>query len=125
MHTERPAPAVGEPSNTGPGVSPYAERGQIVEEPAVARIHYEADGDIAPDRFIAALTDFSSRRPEIWPNLSPSYFKVHELGDSWADVQEGTDVLGGVWARERYDWSAAGPGHADPRRVAELPTGHA
>ena len=74
----------------------------------MARIHYEADGDISPDRFIAALTDFSSRRPELWPNLSPAYFKVNELADTWADVQEGTAILGGVWARERYDWSEPG-----------------
>jgi hypothetical protein len=75
----------------------------------MARIHYEADGSIAPERFIAALTDFSERRPELWPNLSANLFKVYQLGDHWADVQEGTDVLGGVWGRERYDWSE--PGH--------------
>jgi hypothetical protein len=74
----------------------------------MARIHYEADGDVSTERFIAALTDFSSRRPAVWPNLSPAYFKVNELGDTWADVQEGTDLLGGVWARERYDWSQPG-----------------
>jgi len=74
----------------------------------MARIHYEADGAIAPERFIAALTDFSPRRPELWPNLSPRYYRLNELGDTWADVNEGTDVLGGVWARERYDWSEPG-----------------
>jgi hypothetical protein len=74
----------------------------------MARIHYEADGDVSAERFVAALTDFSSRRPEIWPNLSPAYFKLYERGDTWADVQEGSDVLGGVWARERYDWSQPG-----------------
>jgi len=74
----------------------------------MARIHYEADGAIAPERFIAALTDFSPRRPELWPNLSPAYYRLNELGDTWADVNEGTDVLGGVWARERYDWSQPG-----------------
>ena len=75
----------------------------------MAKLHYEADGDVSPERFIAALTDFSTRRPEWWPNLSPTLFKVHELGDTWADVTEGSDDLGGVWARERYDWSE--PGH--------------
>ena len=75
----------------------------------MAKLHYEADGDVSPERFIAALTDFSSRRPEWWPNLSPTFFKVHQLGDTWADVTEGSDDLGGVWARERYDWSE--PGH--------------
>jgi hypothetical protein len=74
----------------------------------VARIHYQADGPVSPERFIAALTDFSERRPELWPDLDAKFFKVHELGATWAEVTEGTDVLGGVWAREHYDWSQAG-----------------
>ena len=74
----------------------------------MARIHYEADGAVSADRFIAALTDFGSRRPELWPGLDAKYYELHELGDTWADVTEGTDVLGGVWARECYDWSAPG-----------------
>jgi hypothetical protein len=74
----------------------------------MAKIHYEADGDIPAERFIAALTDFSERRPELWPNLDTKYFRLIEQGDTWAEVQEGTDVLGGVWGRERYDWSEPG-----------------
>jgi hypothetical protein len=74
----------------------------------MARIHYEADGAIPPERFISALTDFSERRPEAWPGLDAAFFKVHAVGDTWAEVTEGTDVLGGVWARERYDWSQPG-----------------
>jgi hypothetical protein len=74
----------------------------------VARIHYEADGAVPAARFIAALTDFGPRRPELWPGLDAKFFTVHEVGDTWADVTEGTDVLGGVWAREHYDWSEPG-----------------
>jgi hypothetical protein len=74
----------------------------------VAKIHYEADGSISADRFIAALTDFSERRPELWPNLDDTFYELHDLGPTWADVTEGTDVLGGVWAREHYDWSEPG-----------------
>ena len=74
----------------------------------MARIHYEADGPVPPDRFIAALTDFSDRRADLWPGLDAKFYKVHELGDTWADVTEGTDVLGGVWGRDRYDWSQPG-----------------
>jgi len=74
----------------------------------MAKIHYEADGDIPAARFVAALTDFSERRTELWPNLDAKYYRLHELGDSWAEVTEGTDVLGGVWAREHYDWSEPG-----------------
>jgi hypothetical protein len=74
----------------------------------VAKIHYEADGAISADRFVAALVDFSERRPALWPNLDAKFYELHELGDTWAEVTEGTDVLGGVWARERYDWSDPG-----------------
>jgi len=74
----------------------------------VAKLHYEADGRISAERFIAALTDFSERRPELWPNLDAKYYRLHELGDTWAEVTEGTDILGGVWAHERYDWSEPG-----------------
>ena len=74
----------------------------------MAKIHYEADGAISAERFIAALTDFSERRPELWPNLDAKYYDLHELGDTWADVTEGTNVLGGVWAHEHYDWSEPG-----------------
>lgn len=74
----------------------------------MARIHYETDGPVSPERFIATLTDFSERRPELWPTLDAKFFKVHELHSTWAEVTEGTDVLGGVWGREHYDWSQPG-----------------
>jgi len=74
----------------------------------MAKIHYEADGEIPAQRFVAALTDFTDRRPELWPNLDAKYYRLHERGDTWAEVTEGTDVLGGLWARERYDWSRPG-----------------
>ena len=102
----------------------------------MARIHYEADGAIPPERFISALTDFSERRPEAWPGLDAAFFKVHELGDTWAEVTEGTDVLGGVWGHERYDWSQPGlvrltlldsadfkPGSVTEYRVTPRPAG--
>ena len=90
----------------------------------MAKIHYEADGPVAADRFIAALTDFSERRPELWPNLDAKFYQLHELGDTWAEVTEGTDVLGGVWARERYDWSEPGIVRLATRRGRRLPARH-
>ena len=68
----------------------------------MATIRYSAEGTISPERFIAALTDFTDRRPALWPNLDTKFYRLHERGDTWAEVTEGTDVLGGVWARERY-----------------------
>ena len=102
----------------------------------MAKIHYEADGAVSADRFAAALTDFSDRRPELWPGLDAKFYELHELGDTWADVTEGTDVLGGVWARERYDWSEPGvvrltlqdskdfkPGTVTVYRITPMPDG--
>jgi hypothetical protein len=102
----------------------------------MAKIHYEADGTISAAAFIAALTDFSDRRPALWPGLDAKYFQLHGAGETWADVTEGTDVLGGVWARERYDWSSPGvvrltlqeaidfrPGTTTVYRVADRPGG--
>jgi hypothetical protein len=74
----------------------------------MARVQYAADGALTAQQFIAALTDFTERRPAIWPGLSRNLYRVHEVGDTWADATEGTDVLGGIWARERYDWSTPG-----------------
>ena len=59
-----------------------------------------------PDRVLAALVDFSDERPRIWPETShPGVYRVHAIGDTWAEVTEGVPFS---WSRERYDWSTAG-----------------
>jgi hypothetical protein len=63
---------------------------------------------VPPERFIDALTDFSERRSEVWGNSDAAYLMVHERGETWADVTEGSGVAGGVWQRMRYDWSRPG-----------------
>jgi Polyketide cyclase / dehydrase and lipid transport len=62
----------------------------------------DLDSDVPAERMLAAATDFSERRPELWPNISREFWKVHERGPNWAVVTEGSP---GVWARERYEWS--------------------
>jgi hypothetical protein len=62
------------------------------------------------DQFIAALTDFSSGRNDVWPNSQPNYLVVHDSGPTWADATEGSSVFGGAWERCYYDWS-------DPHRI--------
>jgi hypothetical protein len=58
-----------------------------------------------PDQFLAALTDFGPDRSKIWTNSQPEFLVVHERGDTWADVTEGSKAGGAVWERLRYDWS--------------------
>jgi len=72
------------------------------------RIEFDLTTAVAPDRFIAALTDFSPARADVWPNIDAEHLKVHEVGPDWADVTEGSSLAGGVWERNRYDWSTPG-----------------
>jgi hypothetical protein len=69
------------------------------------RVEITADSDVPAEQVLAAATDFSERRPEYWPNISRRYYNVHATGPNWAVATEGGDALGGIWARERYDWS--------------------
>jgi len=63
--------------------------------------------DVAPDAVRAALIGFSEHRPELWPGITPSLYKVYDVGETTAVVQEGTKLpgLGSFWAKEQYDWS--------------------
>ena len=71
----------------------------------VVRFSLEFDTPVAPDRIVSAMTDFSEHRPELWPMLAPSLYKVHSVGRNTADVTEGSTRPFEVWAREAYTWS--------------------
>jgi Polyketide cyclase / dehydrase and lipid transport len=72
----------------------------------VARMQFELTSSAPPKAVLAALTDFSDRRPDIWPGLSRRQYQVYAVGDTWADAREGSGR--GIWSRERYDWSTPG-----------------
>ena len=69
----------------------------------MARVSYTVATEISPEVVWDALTEFGPRRAQLWPDLSPSSFKVLERGESWARVREGTAGLG-IWSIERYEW---------------------
>jgi hypothetical protein len=71
-------------------------------------IRFRAKSEISPQGILAAATDFTDRRPEVWPNLDPKVYRVIEVGEHTAEAMEGSPMLGGIWARERYDWSTPG-----------------
>ncbi len=71
------------------------------------RVHTEFDTRLAPEGVVSTLTDFSPRRPEVWRALDRTKYKLHEVGDTYAVVTEGSHRPD-VWARERYDWSHPG-----------------
>jgi hypothetical protein len=71
------------------------------------RLEFDLDTTLSPEQAVAALTDFTERRPEIWQSLSPDAYQVFSVGETWAEVREGSRTPK-VWARERYDWSTPG-----------------
>lgn len=70
----------------------------------MAKVTYTVETHLDPKVVFAALTEFGPRRAELWPDLSPSSFKVLERGPNWARVREGTARLG-IWSIERYEWA--------------------
>lgn len=73
----------------------------------MARVRFELRSPLGPDEVLANLVDFGERRLQLWPAIDPDVYLVHDVGEDWADVTEGSDVFGGIWARERYDWSTS------------------
>lgn len=67
-------------------------------------IELRVDSEVPPDVVMAAATDFSERRLNYWPNISPKFYQVHNVTETSADVTEGSGGMN-FWARELYDWS--------------------
>jgi len=68
----------------------------------MSTIHLHQITTLAPEQYIAGLTDFGPGRSKLFGNSADEYLKVHQLGRTQADVTEGS---GGVWERLQYDWS--------------------
>ncbi|ROO87748.1 hypothetical protein EDD29_5384 [Actinocorallia herbida] len=64
-------------------------------------IRFHLMSELKPDEVMAVLTDFGPARAEAWPTIDADHFKVHEQGDTWAVVTEGTES---AWERARYEW---------------------
>jgi hypothetical protein len=67
----------------------------------VARFHLTSS--LSVTELMDVLTDFSAARPDAWPTIDAEHFVVHDRGDTWAEVTEGT---ASAWERARYDWDA-------------------
>ena len=74
----------------------------------MTRIVLDLDTPCPPQRAIGALLDFSDRRPEVWPGLAREFYEVEPVGETSAEVREGSTKPIKVWAREHYDWSTPG-----------------
>ena len=73
----------------------------------MTQIHLHRSTTLTPQQYIAGLTDFGPGRSKLFGNSADEYLKVHQLGQTEADVTEGS---GGIWERLHYDWS-------DPNQV--------
>jgi len=70
------------------------------------RVEMDVESAASPEQVRTALLDFTPRRTEIWPGITPALYEVYAVGETTADIKEGTKMPGGVfWAREHYDWS--------------------
>ena len=65
-------------------------------------IHFHRTTTLTPEQFVAGLTDFGPGRSKLFGNSADEYLNVHYLGQSQADVTEGSL---GIWERLYYDWS--------------------
>jgi Polyketide cyclase / dehydrase and lipid transport len=74
----------------------------------VVTVHVTADSPLPPEKVLQAARDFSDRRAQLWPMVQAKYLQVHESGDAFVEVTEGTFVVGRFWERSRYDWSEPG-----------------
>ncbi|MGI5458883.1 hypothetical protein ACQEWB_38045 [Streptomyces sp. CA-249302] len=70
---------------------------------AVVRFHLVST--LSPSDVLEVLTDFGPARSKAWPTIDAEHFEVHGLGDTWAEVTEGTAA---AWERARYDWEPGG-----------------
>lgn len=68
----------------------------------VPEIHFHRTTTLTPEQFVAGLTDFGPGRSKLFGNSAQEYLKVHYLGQSQADITEGSM---GIWERLYYDWS--------------------
>jgi Polyketide cyclase / dehydrase and lipid transport len=72
----------------------------------VLKTDMTVETSLPPETVRHALLDFSERRPEIWPGIARSLYEVYSVGETAADIKEGTRLpFGAVWANEHYDWS--------------------
>jgi len=71
-------------------------------------VAFEMRTALPPERVLAMLTDFSPRRPDLWPTLAPELYEVYEVQPTCADVKEGSPSPTRMWERAHYDWSVPG-----------------
>jgi hypothetical protein len=74
----------------------------------MAKFEADVETTLPAEAVRQALLDFSERRPDVWPRLARALYEVYSVGETTAEIKEGTRTpFGAFWAREHYDWSDA------------------
>lgn len=74
-------------------------------------LDFQLKSTVSPQAARAGILDFSPDRPKIWAGITPDLYRVYDVSETTAEIQEGTKGLGNeFWAREKYDWS-------DPQKI--------
>lgn len=89
-----------------------------MEKPGV--YDFTIETTVSPERLLAAATDFSDRRPDLWPGISRRSYRVFSLGDHTADVEEGTSP---VHHSYHYEWTDDGTVRAITTEATVMTTG--
>jgi hypothetical protein len=79
-------------------------------EGRVTTIRIATESKLPPERILEIGHDFSARRAEVFDAVSMERMKIHAVGETSADVTEGTRAgpFGVNWERCDYDWSQPG-----------------
>ncbi|MGV9613691.1 hypothetical protein [Nocardia xishanensis] len=71
----------------------------------MATVRFHLLSTLSPAEVVQVLTDFGPARAQVWPTIDAEHLVVHDRGDTWAEVTEGTAA---AWERARYQWDPAG-----------------
>ena len=63
---------------------------------------FTVETSVPPESVLAAATDFTDRRPDLWPLITRKNYRVYSTGDGTAEVDEGSAP---AHHRIRYEWS--------------------
>jgi hypothetical protein len=70
------------------------------------KVRFDINTSLSCEWVMSMLTDFSPRRPDVWPMLAPELFEVYQVEATSTDVQEGSAFPMRIWERDHYEWSA-------------------
>ena len=59
------------------------------------RVTFDIETGLSSERLISMLTDFSPRRPDLWPMLAPTLFEVYRVEANSAYVKKGVSIRPG------------------------------